>query len=239
MKAVELKAVGGLAFQWAYIVLLHVRCGRQPTLHRPPNPGTAGWLCLPQVDICLASLSVAQADGGRDDSLHLNALGLLGRLIEAVPVCLPGLLDGEGMATLTSCLDREGQGEHMQEAAADMLCKVCASGVDGAKERVVETGALPALASMLGSPAPEVRVRSLLALGMLVGGNEGRLAALAAVPGALAAVCRLMRQGDDGDCQHIAGGIFAALARNEGTKDALMAALKGMHEEEDAGAKFV
>ena len=95
----------------------------------------------------------------------------------------------------------------------DGLCKLAASHPP-AKDAAAAAGAIPRLAALLtssssgsgSSSGPEVQVRALLALGMLAGGSPERQLELAAAPGAVAALLRLMRQQDDADMQQIAAG---------------------------------
>lgn len=88
-------------------------------------------------------------------------------------------------------------------------------------------GAIPSVAALLSATADaEVRVRCLLCLGMLVGESAERQVALAAVPSFAVQLLMLMRQGDDGDVQQTAAGIFAELAKNPAAKESIAAALK-------------
>lgn len=78
-------------------------------------------------------------------------------------------------------------------------------------------GAVPALAALLCATSDgEVRVRCLLALGMLAGGSPERQVQLADAPGAATQLVALMRQGADADCQQIAGGLFGELVSGDG-----------------------
>ena len=75
-------------------------------------------------------------------------------------------------------------------------------------------GAIGTLGAVLAAErVAEVRVRVLLALGMLVGGEPEHGRALAAVPGAAAALMAAVRAGDDEDCRQVAAGLVAELVR--------------------------
>ncbi|KAK9825916.1 hypothetical protein WJX81_005921 [Elliptochloris bilobata] len=109
----------------------------------------------------------------------------------------------------------------LREAAADGLCQLAAE--PSARQSLADQGAIGGLAAALvGEGCPEVRVRILLALAMLIGGTPERARALADAPGAGAALMALVRAGDDEDCRQIAAGLVAELA-----KDSLAAAKMG------------
>ena len=70
---------------------------------------------------------------------------------------------------------------------------------------------LPALAKLLHSSNAEIHVRALLALGMLIGGNQEYQTQLADINGALPRLLALRLQQDDEDSKHVADGIVAAM----------------------------
>ena len=70
---------------------------------------------------------------------------------------------------------------------------------------------LPALAKLLQSSNAEIHVRALLALGMLIGGNQEYQTQLADIDGALARLLELRLQQDDEDSKHVADGVVAAM----------------------------
>ena len=73
-------------------------------------------------------------------------------------------------------------------------------------------GALPSLAGLLQpTNSPEIHVRALLALGMLVGGNQELQTQLSDVEGAVSRLLVLRLQQDDEDSKQIAEGIIAAM----------------------------
>ena len=75
-------------------------------------------------------------------------------------------------------------------------------------------GALGVLgAALVAERVAQVRVRVLLALGMLVGGEPEYGRALAAMPGAAVALMAAVRAGDDEDCRQVAAGLVAELVR--------------------------
>lgn len=100
-------------------------------------------------------------------------------------------------------------------------------------------GAIPILSKALLGGQQEVKVRALLALGMLLGGDAARQAELAAQPGALAELLSLMRQTDDADCQQISSSLFKELAKNAGVKDRLTEALRASQQQAAESQKFL
>lgn len=169
--------------------------------------------------------------------LALNVLAALGTLAEGSPEGARSVVTAGGVeAALRWCQVRGGdgtaekeqqaQGEVLQEAALDGLCKVLGQGQEF-REEVAERGGIPVLGTLLVRAASsEVRVRCLLALGMAVGGSPERQVQLAGCPGVAGRLVGLMRSEDDADCQHIAAGIFGELAKNSEAKQQLTAALK-------------
>ena len=192
------------------------------------------------IDSKAAERAVQQlaAGGTHDPGLQLNLLVLLGTLGEAGEATLQSVLDAGGLQQLLARADPQ-QSEQLQEASVDALCKLAANS-GAAKDAAAAGGAIPRLAALLGSGGggPEVRVRALLCLGMLIGGSPGRQLELAGAPGAVTAVLALMRQQDDADCQQIAGGLFKELASNAEAKGAIAEALK-QQQAAEAGAAFV
>lgn len=175
--------------------------------------------------------------GTQDASLQLNLVVLLGTLCEANDRTCQDVLDAGGAEQLLRRADPQAS-EQLREAAVDGLCKLASSSA-AAKDAAAAAGAVPALAGLLGGDgSAEVGVRALLCLGMLVGGSPARQEQLAGTPGAVAALLRLMRQHDDGDCQQIAAGVFRELAGNGEAKQAIAAALKEQ-QAADAAAPFV
>lgn len=148
-----------------------------------------------------AEHAVTLLEGGVEDAgLQLNLLVLLGTLGEASGETAQLVLDAGGMEALLARADPQAS-EQLQEAAADGVCKLAAN-CAAAKDAAAAAGAIPRLAALLGGSA-DVCVRALLGLGMLVGGSPERQLELAAVPGAVSAILRLMRQQDDADVQQV------------------------------------
>ncbi|GAB4821996.1 hypothetical protein N2152v2_009042 [Parachlorella kessleri] len=179
------------------------------------------------------SLCVQLRTAQDDAALALNLLAAVGGLAEGSPAGALSVVQAGGVeAILEKCGSQQQQQQQqheaqLQEAAVDALCKLLGHGEE---MRIVVAGAggIPLLASLLGQTrSAEVRVRCLLALGMLVGGSPEHQQQLAAAPGAAAHLVALMRQADDADCQQIAASIFAELAKNPGAKEGIAAALKG------------
>lgn len=186
---------------------------------------------------------MALLEGGvADPGLQLNLMVLLGTLGEASEATAQLVLDAGGLQQLLGRA-QPAASEQLQEAAVDAVCKLAANS-SAAKDAAAAAGAIPTLAALLsssggGDSSAEVRVRALLALGMLVGDNPARQVELAAAPGAVMSILCLMRQQDDADAQQIAAGLFKELAANAEAKGALAAALKEQQATDAAGAKFV
>lgn len=110
------------------------------------------------------------------------------------------------------------------EASLDPLCKLAT--MPECRPALVQAGVIPLLASILASSLDaEVVVRTLLALGMLVGEGAG-LQELASDESAMTALTGLMRQTDDEDCRQLAAGLFKALGSAAGTKGVLLRVLQ-------------
>jgi hypothetical protein len=187
------------------------------------------------VPLLLAAAPAGAADASQPArQIALNATSALGALGEASEAGLQSVLDAGGVpAVLTVC--SPSADPLLQEAAVDSLCKLMASGA-AAKNAAIAAGAVPALAALLSadSKRAEVVVRALLGLGMAVGGSETAQVQLASAPGAVGALLVLMRQGDDGDCQQIAAGLFQGLAGSPAAKDAVA---EGMRAAQEAAKK--
>ena len=191
-------------------------------------------------------LSTACSSDGSAAGLQLNLVGLLGVIAEAGDAQLQSVIAAGGVQQLLALLNTEGSSaasvsEQVQEAAVDALCKLASNGSAGG-DAIAAGGGVPALAALLGSgatvPAAEARVRALLCLGMLVGGSPERQLQLAAAPGAVVALLRLLRQQDDADCQQLAAGLFRELAANPAAKGAVGEALK-QQQAADAAVQYL
>lgn len=131
---------------------------------------------------------------------------------------------GAVQAIVASC--SASAGEHLQQVAAEAVCQIGTE--PSTREGLVAAGAVPALASLLPTPSFEVRVRALMALGMLVPSSADAQEALAQAPGALEQVMALMKQEEDADCHVIARDLFVLLGQNPATKDSVEAALRAV-----------
>lgn len=156
----------------------------------------------------------------------LNALGALGALGETSKDALHSVVSKGGVKCALSFCSPE-KDPAVLEAAVDTLCKLMSCGNE-AKIAAVEAGSISAMAALLPLDIrnDDVRVRCLLALGMVVGGNETCQVQLASTAGAVESLLLLMRREDDADCQQIAAGIFSELAKSPAAKDAVAAAIK-------------
>lgn len=156
----------------------------------------------------------------------LNALGCIGALGEASESGLESIVSAGGVAVvLTFCTTEQDPG--LLESAVDTLCKLMSSG-PSAKAAAVEAGLIPAMAKLLpaGVTTDDVTVRSLLALGMVIDGDDKCRVQLASAEGAVQSLLALMRREDDADCQQISAGIFSELAKSPAAKEAVAAAIK-------------
>jgi len=170
----------------------------------------------------------------------LNSLTALGGLGECSEEGLTSVLNAGGVpAVVAYC--KPGNGDVIvQEAAVDAICKLMSTG-SGAKEAAEQAGIVSKLAKLLSTDQKdaEITVRALLGLGMIMAGSKHAQLELASAPGAVGALLTLMRQGDDGDIQHIAAGLFSGLASAPAAKDALAAAMRDAQKKAEANAKYV
>lgn len=159
-----------------------------------------------------------------DRSVALNALGALGALGESSEKGLQAVLDSNGMGAVLMYCSPETEAR-LLEGAVDTTCKLMSTAPD-AKSAALEAGIIPRFAALIGHADDEVKVRALLGLGMVLGGNEAGLVQCAGVPGAVGTLLKLMRREDDADCQQIAASIFQEMARCPAAKGALEAGIK-------------
>ena len=184
------------------------------------------------VPLLIAATAGAAADASQPArQIALNAASALGALGEASEAGLQAVLDAGGVPAVIAACSPAAE-PHLQEAAVDALCKLMAAG-GAAKEAAIAADAVPALAALLSADTgrAEVTVRALLGLGMAVGSSEAAQVQLASAPGAVGALLALMRQGDDGDCQHIAAGLFQGLAAAPGAKEAVAEGMRAAQAE--------
>lgn len=106
----------------------------------------------------------------------------------------------------------------------DAICQVASN--EQTRPMLFQLEAVPKLVCMLPTPNCEVQVRALMGLGMLVGSDEQRLAALAAVPGAITSILGLMQRSSDQDCKVIARDLCMLLARQPEVKQQIEEALR-------------
>lgn len=115
---------------------------------------------------------------------------------------------------LDACSSSSSSGsEKVQEAAADLVCQLAS--YDGLRGDLSRAGAVAALSGLLGVDEPEVVVRALMGLGMLLPGSEDNQRALAGDQAALHCLVALMMRGDaDSDAKALSRNLFVGLARN-------------------------
>ena len=179
----------------------------------------------------LAALLSAAAPAPPTRQVALNGLGALGALGESSEAALEAVVARGGVPAALQWCSPEREPE-LQEAAADTVCKLMASGAS-AKDAAVAAGLIPTMSALLPAGAgnnDEVKVRALLAVGMIVGGeDDAPKVQFAEIPGAVASLLALMRREDDADCQQIAAGIFGELGRSPAAKEVLAAGIKAAH----------
>jgi hypothetical protein len=180
-----------------------------------------------------------QPDVTASRQIILNSLTALGGLGECSEEGLTSVLEAGGVPAVVAYCSSEHD-VLVQEAAVDSICKLMSSG-SGAKEAAEKAGIVSELAKLLSTDQKkaEVTVRALLGLGMVMAGSKHAQLELASAPGAVGAIISLMRQGDDGDIQHIAAGLFSGLASAPAAKDALAAAMREAQKKAEAHAKYV
>ncbi|KAG7669654.1 hypothetical protein Ndes2437B_g05834 [Nannochloris sp. 'desiccata'] len=169
----------------------------------------------------------------------LNSLTALGALGECSEEGRTSVLEAGGVPAVVAYCSPEHD-VLIQEAAVDSICKLMSSG-SGVKEAAEKAGIVSKLAELLSADQrkAEITVRALLGLGMVMAGSEQAQLELASAPGAVGALLSLMRQGDDGDIQHIAAGLFSGLASAPAAKEALAAAMRDAQKTAEATAKYV
>lgn len=188
-----------------------------------------------------ANPTAASSETKADPSgqIILNSISALGALAEASEAGLQSVVDSGGIPAVTAFCTTQFE-PPIQEAAADSICKILASGAAG-KEAAEKAGVVPALAQLLSTDAKaaEVTVRALMGLSMVVAGSEAAQIQLASTPGVVKALLALMRQGDDGDCQHIAAGLFSGLASSPASKDAMATAMREAQQQAAENAQYI
>lgn len=173
---------------------------------------------------------VALFNSTSDKGVKHNALMAVGALAEASPAGVQAALDA-GAIPMALSVCSPSSTPPLQEASVDHLCKLAAHS-DAAKAAEREAGAVPALASLLSPDCSnDVRVRALLALGMLLEGHEESQLQLASSPGGVSNLLALMRQDADGDCQQIAASLFMGLSKAAAPiKEAMSASMRTAHD---------
>jgi len=126
--------------------------------------------------------------------------------------------------------------------------QICAAGEEGEyRPAVLSRMAVPRLAKLLDTNNSEIKVKSLLSLGMLCSSNREGQTQLANTPGAIKRILNIMKgvggssntststsssksnasaEAPDVDSLLIAKGLFGNLAKNEEIREAVEAALR-------------
>jgi hypothetical protein len=175
-----------------------------------------------------ATLATLLASDTWPTATLLNSLGALGSLAEFGAQGIDAVLHADAVPAIIKHCSAGGDAA-VNEAAVDTICKIASSGIDHAIPGLREAGVVPALATVLsrrGEPGETV-VRALMALAMVLRGDDSSHVALASSPGAVRAILRLTRQDEDADCRIIAAGLFQALGKCEAAKASMAAAIRG------------
>ncbi|KAK9811407.1 hypothetical protein WJX72_003430 [[Myrmecia] bisecta] len=171
----------------------------------------------------VAQQAVSVASNAKHPDLKLNFANLLGAVAEGGEAGAKAVLKAGGADPVFELLGVKLD-EALQEAGVDAVCKLATN--EAVRPELSKLGAIEKLAAMLQSSSKEVAVRTLLALGMLLGDNKENQKRLASFPGAVQSLTELMRQQDDEDCRQITRGIFATLSKNDDVKAEMAAALQ-------------
>jgi len=163
--------------------------------------------------------------------LKRNLIVLLGALAESSYEGLHDFLSSGAMATILEA----GKGEpELQQDVADTLCKV-ASDPDSRKE-LLDLGSVTYLGRCLQSEDVETQIRSLLALGMLLEGNDRAQSEFVGANGAVPALFAIVREAEaDSDAKVVAGGLVGELSKNADLKQAMLVQLREAMQQAAAG----
>mmetsp|Transcript_26430 Transcript_26430/g.57654 ORF Transcript_26430/g.57654 Transcript_26430/m.57654 type:complete len:292 (-) Transcript_26430:130-1005(-) len=170
------------------------------------------------VRLLSAALSAPQPDTG----LQIN---LVAGLIAAAQGGEQGaevVLSSGGLEPIL-CTCSPSHPPAVQEAGADAVCQL-ASYEGATREALSAAGAVERMAGLLATDSHEVRVRALMALGMLLPGSDANQQALASNTEAVCNIMACTQQDEDMDVKVIARDLFVGLAQN--CKEAVAAALR-------------
>eukprot|EP00899_Mesostigma_viride_P017878 jgi/Mesvir1/26091/Mv06811-RA.1 len=160
-------------------------------------------------------------DAAVDEDTLLNAVTAVASLCRSGTQALDAVVAANGIPAALALLDTS-RSATILEAAADVLCTLAAH--PPMRAELLREGGLKRCIPFLAGGVPEVVVRVLLGLGMLVGDSLDAQAALAAEEGSIAALVSLARS-EETDIKQIAASIFASLAKNPTLRPAVMDAV--------------
>ncbi|EFJ43516.1 hypothetical protein VOLCADRAFT_121421 [Volvox carteri f. nagariensis] len=141
-------------------------------------------------------------------TLQLNALACLAEALRDREGEAEALTAGGGLAPVLRLCDTS-MPVRLQEAAADVLCAVACA--ENTRAGLSEQGAVEKLASLLATPNHDVRVRSLMGLGMLLSKSNDNQLLVARNAVAVSNLLAIMKQKEDQDCRIVARDIFSGL----------------------------
>eukprot|EP00873_Tetraselmis_striata_P008080 jgi/Tetstr1/428344/TSEL_018379.t1 len=188
--------------------------------------------CQMALDAGLTAEAVGLLCKAEDVVLRRNLIVLLGALAES---SYEGLHDFLAAGAMAAVLAAGNADPELAQDVADTMCKV-ASDPDSRKE-LRDLGCVPFLAGCLGDEDAETQVRALMALAMLVEGDEDAQAELVRAPGSVPALFGIVREaGADSDCKAVASGLVAELSKSSGLKEAMLAQLREAMQRQVAAA---
>lgn len=153
---------------------------------------------------------------------RLNAAEALAALVGEGGIPLDAAI-AAGVPGIVVGLLQEGGEERQQEAVTDLMCALACDPAPRAP--LLQAGALAALVALLvPSASIEVKVRALMAVSMLCSAADAATQ-LVALPGAVAAITGIMRDGE-GEDRIIAAELFKCLLAQPELRDAVRAAVQ-------------
>mmetsp|Transcript_34645 Transcript_34645/g.98165 ORF Transcript_34645/g.98165 Transcript_34645/m.98165 type:complete len:289 (-) Transcript_34645:539-1405(-) len=201
-----------------------------PALQHNACAALAGALVVDKgcVELALAAGLPAQALEILEETSEIdfkrNLVVLLGTVAESSYEGLHDFLVAGAMQAILKEGEADAAGE-IEQDVCDTVCKV-ATDPDSRKE-LVDMGAVSFMGRTLQSSNPEARDRSLLALVMLLEGNDEAQEELMRVEGVASALFGIVREsGSDRECKFLAQSLITELSKKDGLKMALLHQLR-------------
>ncbi|KAG1679982.1 hypothetical protein FOA52_007046 [Chlamydomonas sp. UWO 241] len=143
--------------------------------------------------------------------LRINLLAALTLAAQGGEEGAAAVTEADGLAPVLEACSSSGS-EKVQEAVADLVCQLAS--YEGLRAALSDAGAVPVLSGLLGVDEPEVVVRALMGLGMLLPGSEGNQRALAGDQAAVRRLVALMTASADADVKALSRDLFVGLTRS-------------------------